>query len=77
MHFDECGTPRVDDIIADIEETVERANLLALELALKSLENSDLNDVYNTEINSMTQLADRAAHATGEIERLVRKLKAA
>ncbi|KAF0219429.1 MAG: hypothetical protein FD174_2128 [Geobacteraceae bacterium] len=77
MHFDEFEATTVDDIIANIEETVEKANLFALELALKSLENSDLSDVYCKEIDGMSQLADRAARATGEIERLVRKLKAA
>jgi methyl-accepting chemotaxis protein len=77
MYSCEIGTLAVDDIIRNIEETVERANLLALELALKSLENSELVDEYSLEIDGMSQLADRAAHATGEIERLVRRLKAA
>ncbi len=73
----ETGPVMVGDIIRNIEEAVEKANLLALELALRSLDNDRLNETYSSEVDGISQLADRAAHATDEIERLVRRLKAA
>ncbi|SNB47070.1 hypothetical protein [Geobacter sp. DSM 9736] len=62
------------EIIAELEETVEQANLLALELALKSLE--DETDA-SAGMDEVEQLAGRAARATVEVEQLVRRLKAA
>lgn len=64
-------------IIQELEETVERANLLALELALKTLDEEDAIGACPEEVAGVEHLANRAVCATGEIERLVRRLKAA
>ena len=76
----DCAESRdvaVGDIIRTIEDAVEKANLLALELTLRCLENEKLTDGYAAELSAVSQVASRAALATDEIERLVRRLKAA
>lgn len=76
----ECAVQRetgVGTIIRTIEDAVEKANLLALEMTLKCLENDRLTESHADELSAISQIASRAALATDEIERLVRRLRAA
>lgn len=75
MTHQSLDTAMLGEIIRELEETVERANLLALELALKAFEEEGPDKPM--EMNRIGHLAGRAACATEEVERLVRRLKAA
>lgn len=63
------------DVIRELEETVEKANLLALEMALRALDEEEPDG--SPRMDQLGEIAGRAACATDEVERLVRRLKAA
>lgn len=65
----------IQDIVRTIEEAVESANLLALELTLKSFENDAMNESRGRELESIMHVAERAMVATSEIEKLVKDLR--
>lgn len=67
----------LSNIMRELEETVEAANLLALTLAIKSLEDEEGSDCSPESIGGIRELAGGAAHATEEFERLMRRLQAA
>ncbi len=67
--------PVVWQVIVDIEEAVENANLLAMELVMRSCENEQLNGALSGDLPAMQKMADRAMTATNEIGRLVRELQ--
>ena len=67
--------PAVWQVIVDIEEALENANLLAMELVMRSCENEQLNSERNGDLVAMQKIADRAMNATNEIGRLVRELQ--
>lgn len=64
-------------IMRELEETMEKANLLALELALKELEEGRGDDAVSDASDAIGNLAGCAAQTTEQIERLVRRMKAA
>ena len=66
----------LQDIVRNIEEAVESANILALELTLKSFENDAMSESRVREIEGIKQVAERAMIATSEIEKLVKDLRA-
>jgi hypothetical protein len=68
--------PEIQDIVRNIEDAVESANLLALELTLKSFENDAMSESRVREIESIMHVAERAMAATSEIEKLVKDLRA-
>lgn len=67
----------LSNILRELEETMDKANLLALELALKGLEDGDLQGTLPEKIDGIGHFTRCAAEATEEIERLVRQIKAA
>ncbi len=67
----------LSNILRELEETMDKANLLALELALKGLEDGDLHGTLSEKIDGIAHFTHCAANATEEIERLVRQIKAA
>jgi len=67
--------PAVWQVIVDIEEAVENANLLAMELVMRSCENELLNGALSGDLAAMQKMADRAMSATNEIGKLVRELQ--
>lgn len=76
MNHQTLDAAMLGDLIRELEETVEKANLLALELALKAFEDEESGNT-SIELDGIGQLAGQAAYATEEVERLVRRLKAA
>lgn len=75
MNTAEMGPPALHQVICDIEEVVENANLLAMELALKAGENEESSGALSQELNALRLMANRAMAATEEIERLIRGLR--
>ncbi len=67
--------PAVWRVIVDIEEAVENANLLAMELVIQSCENDQLNGALSGDLAAMQKMAERAMTATNEIGKLVRELQ--
>lgn len=67
----------LSNILRELEETMDKANLLALELALKGLEDGDLHGTLSEKVDGIGHFTQCAANATEEIERLVRQIKAA
>lgn len=67
--------PAVWQAIVDIEAAVENANLLAMELVMRSCENDQLNSALSGDLAAMQKMADRAMTATNEIGKLVRELQ--
>ncbi len=67
--------PAAWQVIVDIEEAVENANLLAMELVMRSCETDQLNGTLSGDLAAMQKMADRAMTATNEIGKLVRELQ--
>ena len=75
MNSTEMAQPKFEKIIGEIEQVVESANMLALELTVKAFENEEMSSSLNQSLDLLKGMASRAMVATDEIERLVRGLK--
>jgi hypothetical protein len=75
MNTAHTEAPGIRKIICDIEEVVESANLLAMELTISALENEVMSDSLAGSLPTLRTVAKRAMIATEEIERLVRGLR--
>lgn len=71
MVKDKSQQPQMEDILRNMEEAMESANLLSIELAVRAFENEELSRCAGS-MDSFKEMADRAICVTEEISRLVR-----
>lgn len=69
MHTVQLSDPRAGDALRALEESVEAANLLTLEMVVGALERG----VPAEGLAFVVPAADRAVRATGEMARLLRE----
>lgn len=66
----------VGRVIRHIEEVLEKANMLTMELAIRSVENEEITGRITRTLD-FEAMAERAYEATDTISRLVRELRSA
>ena len=71
------GDGQLNDVLRELEETMEKANLLALDLALRGIEEGAGQEGRALDLDGISRFVECAARTTEGMERLVRQVKAA
>lgn len=75
--MDNLGDGLLVEVLRELEETMEKANLLALDLALRGIEEEDGQERLSLDLEGISRFVECAARTTEGMERLVRQVKAA